>query len=254
LDELRKDLNNIFREDGVCLIERLIARHDNGQLRFDTDEEVLFSVAGISDNSASEEKTIDAFTKVPGNERVAVELFDLFRRRGKDTTADDADEAMTPLRRQMEANIAEAARNKLITTIQSNAYLNAIKADLTLFVGKLALESLGMHQSVSRVEFADGVLTIHHTRSPLYADLKAYLGEGLLQARICDSVKEYEEYLPGLDLHSDLAAQHLVYQVPNAAEGQIREVVFKVEDAAPGTTPNGYTARVYEVLRERKAG
>lgn len=248
LDELRPELRDIFSDSGVVLIEKLVAQHDNGLLRFETPEMTLLSIAGISDNAASEEKVIEAFTKVPENAGVAVELFRLFERLPQNTTADQADEEMTPERNRMELNIAEAANNNLISTIQSSAYQHAIKADLTLRVGKLALESLGMHQSVSRVDFSDGVLTIRYTRSPLYAKLKTVLGQDLLQARVFDCVKEYRKYLPNLDAESDLATQDLSYQVPNTATGLIRKVVFKVEDAGPETKPHDYTLRVHEIL------
>ena len=249
LEELRRDLRNIFDEDGVVLIERLVARHDNRQLRFDTDEEALFSIMGICDNAASEEKTIDAFTKVPGNELVAVGLYRLAgQKKGGDAKGDAADEAMKPLRLEMENNIAAASKAGQITALQHDAYMNAIKADLTLKVGELALEALGMHKSASGVELTAGVLTIRHTRSPLYAELRSRLGEPLAQSRIYDCVKEYKDRLPHLDKASDLAVQDLSCEPGPAGDGAVWKIVFKIEDADPATRPLDYTQRVYDAL------
>jgi len=253
LEELHDDLHNIFGAGGIELIERLAARHDNGFLIFDTDEDVLFSIIGISDNAASEEKVIDAFTKVPGNERVAIQLYRTladFESQRKEINGEDADEAMAPLRLQMETNIAEAFKNGRINAIQNNAYLSAIRNDLTLYVGKGALEALGMQKSVSSVEFTGGVLTVRHTRSPLYAALLPYLGESLLQSRIYDCVKEYKVYLPELREDSDLAEQCLSYQTGLNGDGRVQSVVFKIDDAAPGTRPLEYAERVYAALKD----
>ncbi|MBF0216923.1 MAG: hypothetical protein HQL30_08030 [Candidatus Omnitrophica bacterium] len=241
LAERKDDIEHCFGNGAFKRIAAIMKDHDTGKLSFNTADETLVSVAGLSDNSASEEKVIEAFTKVPGNEKVALKLNYLNSLFGD--LKEDPEELLSPLSREMEDNIARAESAGLISAVQRNAYILAIRLDLTLLTGRRALDALGMQRSVSSAAVSDGVLAITHTRSPDFEALSCMLGLWTVQKRMVDAVSEY---VPGVDGNADLSLQELVSDVEGG--GKIRKLIFKVESAAPGAPRSAWAVSIREAF------